>query len=85
MRSLIMTVALAATLIAGAGSALAKGLSQATIEGPGITTPIRAPTGGDPQTGGPLNELAERARVFSPACSTKGRCRKATPTSVAGA
>jgi hypothetical protein len=56
---------LAAVLIAIPTSALAKGASAATIDGPGLAAPITLRGGGEPGSGTGLAELSEQAGLFA--------------------
>jgi hypothetical protein len=65
MRARILLVAVCTlAMLAIPGTALAKGASQARLEGPGLATPITISGDGEPGSGGRLAEFATQTGLF---------------------
>jgi hypothetical protein len=65
MRIRILLIAVATlAIVAVPGTAMAKGPSQARLEGPGLPNPITVRGDGEPGSGGNLAELAEQTGLF---------------------
>jgi hypothetical protein len=61
----VLLIALATlAILAVPGTAMAKGPSQARLEGPGLPNPITVRGDGEPGSGGNLAELAEQTGLF---------------------
>jgi hypothetical protein len=64
IRVLFLLVSLLAACLA-APAALAKGASEATVTGPGLSGPLELPGSGEPGSGDPLGTIAETAGFFA--------------------
>jgi hypothetical protein len=67
MRTRLTVLAAALTALAVAGSAFAKGASEAKITGPGLKKGgivLKSDGGGDPSSGTPLGDLTEYGGLF---------------------
>jgi hypothetical protein len=65
MKTRVLLIAVATlAILAVPGTAMAKGPSQARLEGPGLPNPITVRGDGEPGSGGNLAELAEQTGLF---------------------
>jgi hypothetical protein len=65
MKTRVLLIALATlAILAVPGTAMAKGPSQARLDGPGLPNPITVRGDGEPGSGGNLAELAEQTGLF---------------------